>query len=52
MDVKATMQKINTFLNTLPQIIKNSPRDEQIAYYTIFAGVFLLIVGIFVNILT
>lgn len=51
MDLKATMQKITTYLNNLPQIIKNSPRDEQIAYYTVFAGIFLLIVGIFVTII-
>ena len=49
MDIKLTIQKINNYLNSLPQTIKNSPKDEQIAYYTIFAGIALVVVGIFIK---
>ncbi len=48
--MNATMGKISLFLRTLPQRIRNSPADEKLAYYTIFVGIFLLIVGMIVNI--
>ena len=51
MNLQAEWQHISIFLNNLPQTIKNSPQDEQIAYYTIFAGIFLFIVGLFVKLL-
>ncbi len=49
MNVKLTLQRINDYLNNLPQTVRSSPRDEQIAYYTIFVGIALLIVGVFVK---
>lgn len=39
------IQKINKFLNDLPNNIKNAPKDEKIAYGAIGAGIILLIAG-------
>jgi len=51
MDIKASLKRMNDYLNSLPQTIKNSPVDEQIAYYVIFAGILLMVIGMFTTIL-
>jgi len=51
MTIQATLQQMNVFLNTLPQRVRNSPRDEQAAYYAIFTGIILLLLGIVVNLI-
>lgn len=47
------LQKVNAFINglpnkikKLPETIKNAPKDEQIAYGAIAAGIVLIIVGL------
>jgi len=46
MGFNEVLQKINNFLNNLPTIIKNSPKDEKIAYYVVFAGIGLFVIGL------
>lgn len=40
-----SMQGIKRFLNNIPKIVTNAPQDQQIAWYALFAGLLLLIVG-------
>ena len=43
--IKAWSNKADAYLKAFPSTIKNSPTDEQIAYYCVFAGIFLIIFG-------
>ncbi|GEM_PF-5027437 len=49
--MSATVQQISIFLHNLPQTVRNSPRDEQAAYYAIFTGIILLLLGVVVNLI-
>jgi len=37
---------INKFLNSIPKLIINAPQDQQIAWYCLLIGTFLLIVDV------
>lgn len=43
--IKVWSNKADAYFKALPSMIKNSPTDEQIAYYCVFAGILLIIIG-------